>query len=83
MTKRFNRGYNAGIGDPTFLSIYLEHRFLKNNQGEIRLQGFDIFGQNTGIQRDILDNEIVDTRSNRLSTYFMLSFNYRLQNFGG
>lgn len=83
LTKRFNRGYNAGIGDPTFLSVYLEHRFLKNNKGEIRLQGFDIFGQNTGIQRDIFDNEIVDTRSNRLSTYFMLSFNYRLQNFGG
>src|SRR5690606_37570710 len=83
LTKRFNRGYNAGIGDPTFLSVYLEHRFLKNNQAEIRLQGFDIFGQNTGIQRDIFDNEIVDTRSNRLSTYFMLSFNYRLQNFGG
>lgn len=83
LTKRFNRGYNAGIGDPTFLTVYLEHRFLKNKQAEVRLQGFDLFGQNTGIQRDIFDNEIIDTRSNRLSTYFMLSFNYRLQNFGG
>jgi len=83
LTKRFNTGYNASIGNPTFLSVYVEHRFLKNNQAELRLQGFDLFGQHTGIQRDIFDNEIVDTRSNRLSTYFMVSFNYRLQDFGG
>lgn len=81
-SKTFNRGYNAGIGDPTFLSIYLEHRFLKDNMGSIRLQGFDLFGENTGIRRDIFDNEIVDRQSNRLSTYFLLSFNYRLQDFG-
>lgn len=83
LSKTFNKGYNESIGDPTFLSLYVEHRFLKNNQATIRLQGYDLFGQNTGIQRDILDNEIIDTQSNRLSTYFMLSFNYRLQHFGG
>lgn len=81
-SKTFNRGYNAGIGDPTFLSLYLEHRFLRDNKGSIRLQGFDLFGQNTGIRRDIFDNEIVDQQSNRLSTYFLLSFNYRLEQFG-
>ena len=83
LSKTFNSGYNSSIGDPTFLSVYVERRFLKNNQATIRLQGFDLFGQNTGIQRDIFDNEIIDSESNRLSTYFMLSFNYRLQSFGG
>ena len=83
LTKTFNKGYNSSIGDPTFLSVYVEHRFLKNNRGVLRLQGFDLFGQNTGIQRDIFDNEIIDRQSNRLSTYFLLSFNYRLQHFGG
>ncbi|HET8828451.1 MAG TPA: outer membrane beta-barrel protein, partial [Pelobium sp.] len=82
-SKTFNNGYNASIGNPTFLSLYMEHRFLKGNKGSVRLQGFDLFGQNTGIQRDIFDNEIVDRQSNRLSTYFLLSFNYRFQNFGG
>jgi len=83
LTKTFNKGYNSSIGDPTFLSVYVEHRFLKNNSGTLRLQGFDLFGQNTGIQRDIFDNQITDTQSNRLSTYFLLSFNYRFQHFGG
>ena len=81
-SKTFNNGYNTGNANPTLLSLYLEHRFLKGNRGTLRLQGFDLFNQNTGITRDVFDNEIVDRRNNRLARYFLLSFNFRLQRFG-
>ncbi len=82
-SQTFNEGFNTGINDPTLLSFYLEHRFLKGRKGSIRLQGFDLLNQNTGVSRDVFDNEIVDRQSNRLTTYFLVSFNFRLQHFGG
>jgi hypothetical protein len=78
-----NSGYNTGNASPTLLNIYVERRFLKGNKGTIRLAGFDVFNQNTGISRDVFDNKIIDRQNNRLARYFMLSFNYRLQDFGG
>ncbi|MGV3507721.1 MAG: outer membrane beta-barrel protein, partial [Sphingobacteriaceae bacterium] len=83
LSQTINEGYNANNTNPTLLSLYLEHRFLKGNRGTIRLQGFDLFNQNTGISRDVFDNEIVDRQNNRLARYFLLSFNFRLQHFGG
>jgi hypothetical protein len=82
-SQTFNKGFNTGINDPTLLSFYLEHRFLKGRRGSVRLQGFDLLNQNTGVSRDVFDNEIVDRQSNRLTTYFLVSFNFRLQHFGG
>ncbi|WP_207425431.1 TonB-dependent receptor [Pedobacter sp. SYSU D00535] len=81
-SKTINRGFNSGNPNPTILNLYTEYRFLKGNIGTIRLQGFDLFNQNTGISRDVFDNEIVDSRSNRLGRYFLLSFNLRLRKFG-
>lgn len=82
-SQTFNEGFNAAINNPTLLSFYLEHRFLRGKKGSVRLQGFDLLNQNTGVSRDVFDNEIVDRQSNRLSTYFLVSFNFRLQHFGG
>jgi hypothetical protein len=83
LSQTINEGYSTENVNPTLLSLYLEHRFLKGNRGSVRLQGFDLFNQNTGISRDVFDNEIVDRLNNRLARYFLLSFNYRLQHFGG
>ncbi|WP_316810003.1 outer membrane beta-barrel protein [Pedobacter heparinus] len=82
-SQTFNEGFNTAINNPTLLSFYLEHRFLKGKKGSIKLQGFDLLNQNTGVSRDVFDNEIVDRQSNRLTTYFLISFNFRLQRFGG
>ena len=81
-SKEFNKGYSAGTSNPMLLNLFLEYRFLKRNRANVRLEGYDIFSQNTGISRDVFDNVIVDSRSNRLSRYFMLSFQYRIQKFG-
>jgi len=83
LSHTINNGYNTGNANPTLLNVYVERRFLKGNKGTLRLAGFDLFNQNTGISRDVFDNKIIDRQNNRLARYFMLSFNYRLQDFGG
>jgi hypothetical protein len=56
---------------------------FKKKNGIIKLAAFDLFNQNTNVNRSVNANSIVDTRSNRLARYFMLTFTYRLQKFVG
>jgi hypothetical protein len=81
-SQNFNTGFNANATNPTLLSLYLDYRFLKGKVANIRFQGYDIMNQNTAISRDVFDNVIVDSQSNRLARYFMLTFQYRLEHFG-
>lgn len=84
LRKTINSGFDNGIvKNPTILRLYTEYRFLKGNNGTLRFEGNDLFNQNTGISRDVFDNIIVDRQINRLGRYFMLSFFYRLNKFGG
>jgi len=84
LRKTINSGFdNSIIKNPTILRLYTEYRFMKGNVGAFRLEAFDIFDQNSGISRDVFDNIIIDRQVNRLGRYFMLSFNLRLNRFGG
>jgi len=47
------------------------------------LSGFDIFKQNQAIARTVNGNNIIDTRVNRLTRYFMMSFIYRFNKYSG
>src|SRR5690606_16222253 len=78
---RFNSGYSIVNANPTLLNAYIECTFLNNNMALLRLQGFDLFNQNTGITREVLGTDILDVRNNRLARYFMLSLNIRLQRY--
>lgn len=64
--------WNAGIGK----------KFLKNRAGELKLSVFDLLKQNQSISRTISETGIVDTQSQVLQQYFMLTFTYNLKNFG-
>jgi hypothetical protein len=84
LSKTVNSGFdNSIVRNPTILALFAEYRFLKGNMATIRIDGFDLFNENTGISRDVFDNIIVDRQINRLGRYFMLSFNMRLSKFGG
>lgn len=84
LSKTVNSGFdNSIMKNPTILGLFAEYRFLKGNKGALRLDGLDLFNQNTGITRDVYDNIIIDRQINRLGRYFMLSFNLRLNKFGG
>lgn len=83
-SKVINYNFSSNVNsNPLILNLFMEYRFLKNKLATVRIQGFDLFNENTGITRTIDETMIVDSRSNRLSRYFLLSFNYRLQKFGG
>lgn len=83
-TKQINTGFdNGNVRNPTLLRLYSEFRFLKNDMATVRLEGFDLLNQNSGISRDVFDNVIVDRQVNRLGRYFMVSLIYRIRKFGG
>jgi hypothetical protein len=56
---------------------------FKKKNGMLRISGFDIFKENKSIARSINGNNIVDTRVNRLTRYFMMTFTYRINKFSG
>ena len=84
INKSINTGFISTVNtNPTILNVYLERRFLKGNKGTFRLQGYDLFNQNTGISRDVNGTTVTDYQNNRLGRYFLLTFNLRLQKFVG
>jgi len=71
----YNQSYwlwNAGIGK----------KFLKNQAGELKLSVFDLLKQNRSITRTVDAAYIEDVRNQVLQQYFMLTFTYKLKNFG-
>jgi len=79
-----NIGLASGVnGNVTLLNGSLEKTIFKKKNGFIRLSGFDILNQNKNISRTVNANFITDTRVNRLTRYYMLTFTYRLNRFGG
>ncbi|MBC8054636.1 MAG: outer membrane beta-barrel protein [Sphingobacteriaceae bacterium] len=84
ISKRINRGFNnSAVQNPTIANLFMEYRFLKGNAGTIRVQGFDLLNQNTGLLIDSSFDYIVERQTNRLGRYFLMSFGLRLSKFGG
>jgi hypothetical protein len=84
LTKIVNTGFISTVNsNPMLVNLYIERRFLKKNIGKIRIHGFDLLDQNTGISRTVNGTTITDVRNNRLGRYFLLSLNLRIQKFGG
>ena len=77
-----NQGLTGLVGkNIAILNASIEKQLFKKKNGLIRLQGLDLFNQNSNISRSISANSIIDSRSNRLNRYFMVTFTYRLQKF--
>jgi hypothetical protein len=57
-------------------------KFLKDQKGELKLSVFDLLKQNQSIQRTISETGISDVQNRVLTQYFMLTFTYKLKNFG-
>jgi len=74
LTGSFNQSYllwNAAIG----------YKFLKNNQGELRVSVFDIMKQNNSISRNITETYYEDVQTNVLQRFFLLTFTYNIKQF--
>jgi vacuolar-type H+-ATPase subunit D/Vma8 len=57
-------------------------KLLKDQKGELRLNVFDLLGQNQSIQRNVTERYVEDAQNMVLQRYFMLTFTYNLRNFG-
>jgi hypothetical protein len=57
-------------------------KFLKDQKGELKLSVFDLLKQNTSITRTTTELYVEDVRNDVLQQYFMLTFTYKLKNFG-
>jgi hypothetical protein len=82
-TRTVNYGYTFAVPNPNVLNAFIERRFLKQNAATIRVQGFDLFNQNTGFSFSTANNSTTQSQVNRLGRYFLLTFTYRLQKFAG
>jgi hypothetical protein len=79
-----NQGLTGGVDqDLAIMNGSLEKQLFKKKNGIIRLQAFDLLSQNSNINRSVSANSIIDTRSNRLTRYFLLTFTWRIQKFKG
>lgn len=57
-------------------------KFLKGQKGELKLSVFDLLKQNRSISRSVTEAYVEDIQSQVLQQYFMLTFTYKLKNFG-
>ncbi len=73
-------GYNTSV---FLITPSIAKTFLKNKAGELRLSCFDLLGQNKAVSSTSNANQIVNTISNTLTRYFMLTFTYNLRSFAG
>ena len=79
-----NQGLSGPIAkNPMLVNASLEKQIFNGKKGILRLQAFDLLNQGINISRSVNANSIIDSRSNRLSRYFMLTFTYRFQHFSG
>lgn len=75
LSQGFNQTYwlwNAAVGQ----------KFLKGQRGELKLSVFDLLKQNKSIVRNVTATQIQDLKNDVLQQYFMLTFTYKLRNFG-
>lgn len=84
VTCALSRGRTAGYNlTSTMWNANVSKYVFAKKQGMIRIQGFDLLRQYVSVSRDVSDNYIEDVRSNVLQQYFMISFTYFLNKFGG
>ncbi|GAB3991432.1 outer membrane beta-barrel protein [Spirosoma daeguense] len=77
-------GGSAGAYNQSFTlwNATLSRQLFKQNQGEIRIQAFDLLNQNRSIVRNVTDTYTEEVQSRVLNRYFMVSFVYNLRKFG-
>ena len=77
------RGLTDGFNQSFWLwNVRVGKKFLKNDNGELSLTVFDFLKQNQSIRRNVEEIYVEDVQTQVLRQYFMLTFSYRLRNFG-
>jgi uncharacterized membrane protein YgcG len=81
-----NQSYRYQNGTPNvnfwLWNLAIGQKFLKDQKGELKLSVFDLLKQNKSVTRTVSGNYVEDVQSQVLQRYFMLTFTYKLKNFG-
>ncbi|HTB51377.1 MAG TPA: outer membrane beta-barrel protein [Ferruginibacter sp.] len=76
-------GLSSGFNQSYWLwNVAFGKKFLKNQNGELKLSVFDLLNQNQSIVRTVTGTYIEDDQNLVLKQYFMLTFTYKLKSFG-
>lgn len=81
ITNYTDKSFGETLSIP-LLGAEISHYFLKNKRGTLALKGFDLLNQNQIVQRFGELNYLREIRSNSIGRFLMLSFTYRLNQFG-
>ncbi|KAA8477962.1 outer membrane receptor protein involved in Fe transport [Arcticibacter tournemirensis] len=83
-SKNINKGYSSSItSNPFIINTYLEKQFF-NRRGRLRFQGYDLLNEARNVTASTSESgTYMESSTNRLTRYFMFSFAYRLNRFGG
>ncbi|ULQ52654.1 outer membrane beta-barrel protein [Flavihumibacter fluvii] len=77
------RGLTAAFNQNFWLwNMAVGKKFGKEQKSELRLSVFDLLKQNRSISRNVTANYIEDLQTKVLTQYFMLTFYYKIKNFG-
>ncbi|MCX2451876.1 outer membrane beta-barrel protein [Pedobacter sp. PLR] len=82
-SKNFVRGISANLtSNPFVVNMYVEKELFER-RGKITVQAFDLLNQNNFLTQEISGNDVINTKSNALSRYFMVRLTMRLQKWSG
>jgi hypothetical protein len=77
------KGLSDGFNQNYWLwNMSAGRKFLKDQKGELKFSVFDLLKQNQSITRTTTESSIQDVQNKVLRQYFMLTFTYKLKNFG-
>ena len=79
--KQFENGFLNFNQYDLLLNGYLGKKFLKGQNGELRIGFFDLLNQYNNIIHTVTPQYIKDIRTNNLGRYYMLTLTYNLSNF--
>jgi hypothetical protein len=84
LNNQFYNYKNPLVADQNFWlwNMSAGKKFLKDQKGELKLSVFDLLKQNRSITRTVTESYVEDVQSQVLQQYFMLTFTYKLKNFG-
>ena len=75
-------GYSNFDQSEVIWNASIDKSLFKNN-GVLSVRWFDILRQQLNIRQSVGDNSVSFTKYNTLTSYFMVSFSYRIRSFGG
>ena len=77
------RGLTATFNQNYWLwNMAIAKKFGNDQKHELRISVFDLLKQNRSISRTVTANYIEDQQTQVLTQYFMLTYSYKLKNFG-